>query len=215
MAQRGTSMRKLIYEFVGLCKETLPFSEPIYEFGSFQAPGQEGMDLRHLFSGQKYVGCDMREGPGVNRILNLHHLDLPPATVGTALVLDTLEHVEFPHQALKEVERVLQPNGMAILSSHMNFPIHDYPNDYWRFTPEAFKSLLKPFSHSFVGFAGREHFPHTVIGLGFKNPSVPLESFKVRYEAWMRRWRRKPFKTMVFSLAPQLLLDLQRRRNKN
>jgi SAM-dependent methyltransferase len=207
-------MRKLIYEFVGLCKETLPFSEPIYEFGSFQAPGQAGLNPRHLFSDKKYVGCDMRVGPGVDRIVNLHNIDLPSATVGAALVLDTLEHVEFPHKALKEIERILRPNGMVILSSIMDFPIHDYPNDYWRFTPEAFKSLLRPFSHSFVGFAGRERFPHTVIGLGFKNPSVQLDSFTIEYETWRKRWRRKPFRTTVISLAPSILLDLYRKFNK-
>jgi hypothetical protein len=56
----------------------------------------------------------------------------------------------------------------VVLSSVMNFPIHDYPYDYWRFTPEAFKSILKPFSSAFVGFAGTDDFPHTVVGIGFK-----------------------------------------------
>ena len=204
-------MRRLIYELVVLCKETLPFSEPIYEFGSFQIPGQSRSNLRLLFPGQKYIGCDMREGPGVDRILNLHNINLPPESVGTAFLLDTLEHVEFPYKALKEIHRILRPNGMVILSSVMDFPIHDYPNDYWRFTPEAFKSLLKSFSHSLVGFAGRERFPHTVIGLGFKDPSISLEEFKVKYETWRRRWKRRPFRTTVISLAPQILLDLYQR----
>lgn len=169
-------MRELIKQFVKICAETLPISEPIYEFGSLQVPGQEGFaDLRPLFPGKKYVGCDMREGPGVDKILNLHSIDIPSNSVGTVLILDTLEHVEFPHKALEEAYRILQPNGIVITSSVMNFPIHDYPYDYWRFTPQAFKSLLKPFSRVFVGFAGEEKFPHTVVGVGFKDSTVPLE----------------------------------------
>ncbi|MBW1989691.1 MAG: hypothetical protein JRI97_09100 [Deltaproteobacteria bacterium] len=33
---------------------------------------------------------------------------------------------------------------------------------------EGFKSLLADFSGAFVGWAGRERHPHTVVGVGFK-----------------------------------------------
>ena len=136
-------MRELIKQFVKICAETLPINEPIYEFGSLQVAGQEGFaDLRPFFSVKKYVGADMRKGPGVDVLLNLHNIDLPSKSVGTALVLDTFEHVEYPRKAIDELYRILKPNGIIIISSVMNFPIHDHPADYWRFTPEAFKSLL-------------------------------------------------------------------------
>ncbi len=119
--------------------------EPIYEFGSFQVPEQMGFaDLRPLFHDKEYLGCDMREGPGVDKVLNIHALDLPPESVGMVLCFDTLEHVEYPRTALEEIHRVIKPGGIVVISSVMNFPIHDYPYDYWRFTPEAFKSILKP-----------------------------------------------------------------------
>ena len=70
---------------------------------------------------------------------------------------------------------MLKPDGIALITSVMNFPIHDYPNDYWRFTPEGFESLLKNFSYRFVDAIGDEWFPHTVVGLGFKH-SVPKDS---------------------------------------
>lgn len=108
--------------------------------------------VRDLFpkKGLEYVGCDMRAGPGVDSVQNLHGLDIPDNTVGTIICLDTLEHVEYPRKALAEMHRVLKPNGVLVMSSVFNFPIHGYPNDYWRFTPEAFKSLLKDFSHQRV-----------------------------------------------------------------
>ena len=147
-------MRILIKRFVRLIAETLPISEPIYEFGALQVSGQEGFaDIRTLFPGKKYVGADIREGTGVDVILNLHHINLPPESVGTVLILDTLEHVEFPRKAIEEAHRILKSNGILVISSVMYFPIHDYPYNYWRFTPEAFRSLLKPFTASFVSFA--------------------------------------------------------------
>lgn len=172
-------------DFVSICSNHFSIEEPIYEFGSMQVPGQEDFaDLRPFFPGKEYVGADMREGLGVDKILNLHNLDLPADSVGTIICLNTLEHVEYPHKAVEEIYRVLKPNGIAVISSVMDFPIHDYPYDYWRFTPEGFKSLLKPFAASFVGFAGMEDFPHTVIGVGFKGGSPPLTQFEKSYQEW-------------------------------
>ncbi len=182
-------MRDLIKDFVRICAETLPVSEPIYEFGSLQVPGQEGFaNLRPLFPGKKYVGADMRHGPGVDSILNLHDIALPSESVGTILTLDTFEHVEFPREAIAEIHRALKPNGILVISSVMNFPIHDYPYDYWRFTPEAFKSLLKPFAYSFVGFAGEESFPHTVVGVASKINLGNNTEFTERVRLWKLHW---------------------------
>lgn len=196
--------------------ETLPVPEPIFEFGSLLVPGQKDIaDLRPFFPGKEYVGCDIREGPGVDRILDLHNITVPSESVGSVLMFDTLEHVEFPRRALEEVFRILRPNGMVVMSSVMDFPIHNYPHDYWRFTPEAFKSLLGAFSHVFVDFAGEAAFPHTIVGLGFRGTTpVPLDTFTRQFEKWKRRWRDRYGKTwgpIVRLFAPPILLHLYRR----
>lgn len=175
-------MRDIIKAFVGVVSETLPIAEPVYEFGSLQVPEQVGYaDLRPYFVGKRYIGADMREGPGVDVLLNLHELDLPDESIGTALCLDTLEHVEYPHLACREMWRVLRPGGICVISSHMNFPIHDYPSDYWRFTPAAFASLLKLFSQVYTGYVGAPTFPHTVLGIGVKGGTVDWSEFRKRW----------------------------------
>ncbi len=184
-------MRELVKDFVKICAETLPVLEPVYEFGALQVPGQEGYaDLRPFFKGKKYIGADMQEGPGVDVVLNMHNIELPPETAGTVLALDTLEHVEYVRKAVDEVYRILTPDGIFIATSVMNFRIHAWPHDYWRFTPEGFKSLLKPFAHSIVEFAGDRRFPHTVVGVGFKSPveDKKLEEFYKRLKQWKDYW---------------------------
>src|SRR3989337_2282729 len=110
-------MRESIKQFVTITATSLPLQEPIYEFGALQVPGQEEFaDLRTIFPRCDYVGADMREGPGVDRVLDLHSIDLPSESVGTVLCLDTLEHVEYPHQALREIHRILSPTrGAAVI----------------------------------------------------------------------------------------------------
>ena len=64
-------MRESIKEFVKIVSKTLPTPEPIYEFGSWQKPGAESLaNLRPLFPDKEYVGCDMREGFGVDRVIS-------------------------------------------------------------------------------------------------------------------------------------------------
>jgi hypothetical protein len=68
-------MRPHLREFFELCAKTLACPEPIVEIGAFQVAGQEKIsDLRPLFPGKTYVGCDMQTGPGVDRLEDIHKL---------------------------------------------------------------------------------------------------------------------------------------------
>lgn len=206
-------MRQSIKDFVSIAAAALPIGEPIYEFGAFQVPGQEGFaDLRPYFPRKEYIGVDVREGLGVDKLLDLHNIDLPSGSVGTVLCFDTLEHLEHPLEALKQIHRVLKPDGVAVIGSVMNFPIHDYPRDYWRFTPEAFGLLLKPFAGSFVGSAGRKDFPHTVVGIGFKGALPCLREFNRQYKQWQSshifQERGSLFKQTVKLLAPPIFMPV-------
>src|SRR5215471_10241894 len=111
-------MRQGIRDFVEIVSGALPIPDPIVEFGARQSqPGFS--DLRPFFPGKKYIGCDMREGPGVDQIANVHDSGFAPESIGTVLLLETLEHVQFPMRAMEEVHRILKPNGTVMLSSQM------------------------------------------------------------------------------------------------
>ena len=202
-------MRESIKDLVGIVAETLPVCDPIYEFGAYQVEGQEGFaNLRVFFPGKVYIGSDLRRGPGVDQILDLHCLGLAAESVNTVLMLETLEHVEYPHLAVQEAFRVLKPGGMLVISSQMNFPIHFHPNDFWRFTPSAFSSLLKPFKNSIVEFAGEEKFPHTVIGIGFKGDTPPLQQFTPRLQQWKKYNTQLHGKWFIRQFIPPILIKI-------
>jgi SAM-dependent methyltransferase len=165
-------MRDNVRAFVQLAAESLSLHGPIYEFGSYLVEGQEELgDLRPLFPGQRYIGCDLRPGPGVNRVEDLAALTLPDESAQTIVCVETLEHVFEARRAVEEMIRVLAPGGVLLIAAPLDFHIHDHPSDYWRLTPSCLTRMLSPLDAVLVGWQGSARFPHTVFGIAAKGPA--------------------------------------------
>jgi SAM-dependent methyltransferase len=179
--------------FCQLVAETFDCPGPVYEFGSYQVEGQvDYADLRALFPGKAYVGCDMRPGPGVDRVEDVSAIKLPDATAGTILCIETFEHVFEVRRAFDEVFRVLRPGGLFVITSPLNFRIHGYPDDYWRMTPNCLRRMLEPYAARLSGYQGYHRFPHSVMGLGVKAPApadfhARADALVRAYRGWLRR----------------------------
>jgi SAM-dependent methyltransferase len=182
--------------FCRIVTETFDCPGPVYEFGSFQVEGQvDYADLRSLFAGKSYVGCDMRPGPGVDRVEDVSAINLPDGSAGTVLCIETFEHVFEVRRAFDEVHRILKPGGVFLITSPLNFRIHGYPDDYWRMTPSCLRRMLTVYNARITGYQGHERFPHSVMGLAIKAPVPPAftaraGSFQRKYQDWLRRQER-------------------------
>ena len=62
------------------------------------------------------------------------------------LVSEVLEHVTRPHDAAKEIHRLLKPGGTLILTVPFIFPIYDRPHDYFRYTEYGLRYLFSGLS---------------------------------------------------------------------
>ena len=123
----------------------------ILEVGSRQAINQNELaDFRGMFPRGKYVGLDILSGPGVDVVASAEKIPFSDKTFDLVFCLETLEHAEKPWLICAEIERVLKPNGVAIVSSQQNFPIHMHPSDYFRYTPFGLKALFPKFAHKLV-----------------------------------------------------------------
>ena len=76
-----------------------------------------------------------------------------------------------------------------VFTTVMNFPIHSYPHDYWRFTPQGIETLLEPCEFSWVDWLGDELHPVTLLGIGGKT-SLDLSVFTPQYEQWRSQQQR-------------------------
>ena len=164
----------LITNFLAELGQVIDLPEPIVEFGSLQVEAEQANDLRPVFAPKTFIGTDIRPGPGVDRVEDLRALSFADGEVGTALCIDTLEHCEDPLTACRELYRVLRPGGVCAVTSVMWFPIHAYPHDYWRFTPEGLRLLLRPFESLWATGVGHPLLPTQVVAVASKGRDLGL-----------------------------------------
>jgi len=106
-------------------------------------------DLRSMFAGRgEYIGVDMYEGKGVDKVLDLTDdfevIDekLQGMRFGTIFCLSVFEHCERPFVMADNLTSLLNANGKIIVSAPFAWRFHGYPSDYWRFTHEGIKRLF-------------------------------------------------------------------------
>jgi len=144
-------MTKPLREIIRIILETLPAPGRVLEIGSRQAINQRRLaNLRSLLPGSEYTGVDMQKGPGVDVVADAVDLPFEDGEFDLVICLETLEHAKEPWKVAREIERVLSRNGIAIVSSQQNFPLHMHPSDYFRFTPYGLKSLFEKLRFNFV-----------------------------------------------------------------
>lgn len=98
---------------------------------------------RDLAQGQ-WTGIDMQEGHGVDQVADIHAL--PPEwgdRFSGILCSEVLEHVARPWLALPELYRVTAPGGCIVVTTLTAFPIHGFPDDFYRYTQSGLRLLLE------------------------------------------------------------------------
>ena len=137
---------------------------------------------RDLAKGQ-WTGIDMQEGHGVDQVVDIHS---PPAEwtgrFSGVLCSEVLEHVARPWLALPKLREIMQPGGWIVVTTLTSFPIHGFPDDFYRYTPSGLKLLLED-----AGFKNvvTENAGHIEIKLndhgeaGFCTRQLPLHVFGV------------------------------------
>lgn len=103
---------------------------------------------RHYFGElDMYFRLDIECTPGATDIRgDAKKLPIQEGSVDCVVAIEVLEHIDDPFQLVKELDRVLKPSGVVILSVPFMFHEHGDPFDYWRPTHFSLESLFSGFS---------------------------------------------------------------------
>ena len=93
----------------------------------------------------KYIGCDIVQSSSnkVDVLCEANNIPLDDNSFDTILSTQVIEHVEDHQGLINEAFRLLKTNGVFILSGPFNWPIHEEPYDFFRFSKYGFKYILE------------------------------------------------------------------------
>lgn len=99
-----------------------------------------------LFSDKvaQYVTCDIERNPIAEvKITPENTVPLPDESFDIVLSVQVLEHVDDVAMYLAEANRLLEDDGLLLLSTHGQWVWHPFPKDLWRWTREGLTSVIE------------------------------------------------------------------------
>lgn len=70
-------------------------------------------------------------------------LPFAAATFDTVLAAEMLEHIPDPDACVAEIARVIKPGGRFLLTVPLVAPLHQWPFDFYRFTPKGIEAIVE------------------------------------------------------------------------
>ena len=104
--------------------------------------------LLESYSPSEYLGIDMIEGPAVDRIINADELvsAYGENSFDVVVCLETIEHSRYWKKTISNIKQILKPGGyLALTAPAPGYPYHGHPTDFWRYTPDDFRSIFQDF----------------------------------------------------------------------
>ncbi len=133
--------------------------------------GAASIDNRQKFHGAaRYIGMDVHPSPQVDLVGDVHQLVslVGENTLDAIYSVAVLEHLERPWVVAEQMNRALRPGGLVFHSTVHSWPIHEQPNDFWRFSDEGLKVLFGP------------AFGFEVLGANMADPVNIYPQFRVK-----------------------------------
>ena len=118
-----------------------PSGSKVLDAGAGQQPYKE------LFGHCEYVAQDWSGSLyGADELADIvapiENLPVEDGAFDAVLCTQVLEHVAEPAQSLRELARVLRPEGTLWLSVPLAWPLHEQPYDFFRYTNHGIAHLL-------------------------------------------------------------------------
>jgi len=107
----------------------------------------EGEDFRRFFPhANRYLGMDIYPSPAVDVVGDAHFLSkaIGMSSVDAVFSVNVLEHLPYPWLLAKEINLTLRVGGLVFHCAPQTWPLHEQPNDFWRFSDEGLKTLFGP-----------------------------------------------------------------------
>jgi SAM-dependent methyltransferase len=129
-----------LYEEVKNFAANIPESAYVLDAGSGNQP------YKHLLSHANYESADFEQidksYAQTTYVCNLNNIPTENARFDYILFNQVMEHLPEPLAVLKELNRVLKPNGKILYSGPLFYEEHQVPYDFYRYTQYALINMF-------------------------------------------------------------------------
>jgi SAM-dependent methyltransferase len=108
--------------------------------------GAKDARYRSQVPATEYLTLDIRPDVGADIVGDLHDVPRDAGSLDTVIATEVLEHCHDPARAVREIHRILRPDGVCVLSTRFIHPYHPDPHDYFRFSRDGLELLFADFS---------------------------------------------------------------------
>ncbi len=99
-----------------------------------------------------FVNVDLFPLPGLTVVCDAENLPFRSDCFQRVECDAVLEHTPNPAAVMAEIHRCLKPDGFAHVVVPFCHPFHEYPRDYYRFSPDGLRKLVEPLEVSEIGW---------------------------------------------------------------
>lgn len=128
-----------------------------------------------IASPSQYWAVDLRPTVLVSAVATAERLPFADSSFDLVLCTQMIEYAPDPGAVMKEIHRVLRPQGRLFLSAPSIFP-RDSEQDKWRLFPAGLNQLL-------TGFSDVQIVPECGSGAGFMRTLAVFAHMAARYQA--------------------------------
>jgi SAM-dependent methyltransferase len=118
----------------------------ILSIGSGNDSDGEGGRYRSYFAAaDSYTTSEISADFGADMVLDVRSMpQIADASIDCVFCNGVLEHVDDDLAALREMHRIIRPDGILLIGLPFNQPIHLAPTDFRRYTEYGIRYLLEP-----------------------------------------------------------------------
>lgn len=104
--------------------------------------------LLESYGPAEYIGVDVIDGPSVDCVMDANDMVrvFGANRFDIVISMEMMEHTPDWRPSLAALKGVCKPGGLIILTAPaLGHPYHGYPDDYWRYEEEDFRTLFADF----------------------------------------------------------------------
>ncbi|MDV3503089.1 class I SAM-dependent methyltransferase [Marinobacter sp. M-5] len=183
-------------------KNSSKFHGHIFDLGCGEAPYREFfLKYAKQYTGVDWAGSLHETKADIAADLN-KIIPVESDVADSVVSISVIEHLYDPETMLSEAYRILKPGGDLVVQVPWQWHIHEFPHDYFRYTPSGLSYLLQEAGFSDIRIEAQSGFFTTMV--------LKFNYFSTRFIAGrepmrlMLKWALTPLWYICQSIAPIL-----------